>query len=147
MQNGLREGRAPDIDIYLEIVLAAMVAAGERLSEQAGGVVPDGGADDPRPLDDPVHDLESRVAERVVRVDEPVEERVGRDRIVRRKVEHGAVVVAAGDLEVHGEDEGFQGSAGGLGLAEGGDDAVVGSGEEVVELAGGAEPVDAGRAE
>lgn len=82
-----------------------MVPTVERLTQQTRRVVPNRRFDDPRALDDPVDDLEPAVAERVVAVDEAVEERTGRDGVVGREVEDRAVVFAPRDLEIDGQDK------------------------------------------
>lgn len=81
-------------------------------------MVPNRGFHDPRTFHDPIHDLEALVTEGVVPVDEPVQERSDRDWFVGREVENRAVVLSAGDLEIHGEDEGFEGLAERVGFAE-----------------------------
>lgn len=107
-QNRRRDRRAAYIDVDLEVVIASVVIARQRLPEEARAVVPNGRFNHPWPFHDPVHDLEPLVPERVVAVYKPVEERSGGDRLLRREVEHRAVVVFARDLEVHGEDEGLE---------------------------------------
>ncbi|KAJ4850482.1 hypothetical protein Tsubulata_022562 [Turnera subulata] len=53
-------------------------------------------------------DEEEKRESRKDAVDEPVEERVGRDGVVGGEVEDGAVLVLTLNLEVNGEDEPFQ---------------------------------------
>lgn len=54
-------------------------------------------------------------------------------------------MISARDLEIDGEDEGFKVPRGGLGPSEGRNDAVVRPGQDMIEAAGGSEPVDSGR--
>lgn len=93
VQDGAGDGGAADVDVDLEVVVALVVAAGEGAAEEARGVVADGGAYEPGPLDDTVGDLEARVAVGVVAVDEAAEQRARRDGRLRREVEHRAVRV------------------------------------------------------
>lgn len=143
MEDRISNCGATDVNIDLKIILPAVVITCERPAEEAGAVIAYGGLDNPRPLDDSIDNFESSVAEGVIAVDEPVEEGGGRDGVVGGKVEDGGVALAAGDLEIDCDDEGFERAAEGVGAAEGGGDAVVRTGEYVVEAGGGAEPVDA----
>ena len=70
-------------------------------------------------------------------MNEPVEERGRRDGVLRREVEHRAVALPPGDLEIDGEDEGFQRTTQILPPLERAHHAVVVAPEEVVEPGGG----------
>lgn len=70
-------------------------------------------------------------------MDEVGEEGAGGHGAVSSKVEDGVVVVAAGDLEVDSEEEGFDGGAAGMGAVEGNGDTIVGWAEDVVEAGWG----------
>ncbi|CAI0438594.1 unnamed protein product [Linum tenue] len=147
MQNRRRDCGARDIDIDLQIVGPPVVIAGERLPQQARAVIPDRLLHHPGPLHDPIHDLEPLVPVLVVAVDEFVQQAPRGERIWGREVEDRVVRVLPGDLEVHGDDEGFERFPLRLGPAEGLGDAVVGPAHDVLELGGGPDPVHPGGGE
>nr|GMD26514.1 peroxidase 46-like [Ipomoea batatas] len=130
-----------------KVVRASVIVAIESSAEDAGGVVSDGGFDDPGTFNDPVHDLEPAIPVRVVSVDEPVEQRSRLERrvVARGEVEHGAVVLTPRDLEVHGEHERLPRLPLRLRSPQRVHDTVIGPGQDVVELRAGSEPVHPSR--
>ena len=144
-QNSVGDGTASNVHVNLEVVRSPVIVTRQRLPQQARAVIPHRFFHNPRPLHDPVHQLEPLVPERVIALDEPPQERTGGNRFVREKVEYRAVVLFPWHLKVHSEDEALTGLALGLGLAEGLAHTVVGPTKDVVELRLRFEPVHSGR--
>ena len=72
VQDRVRDGTAPNVNVNLEVVTPPVVVTRQRFPQQARAVVPNGLLHDPRSLHDPVHQLEPLVPEPVVAIDEPV---------------------------------------------------------------------------
>lgn len=119
-----------------------MVAASHPLTEQARAVSPHRRLQNPRSFHDLIHEFEPAIAILIRSVDEIVEQRIRADRLAfpAREVENHGVVLAAGDLEIHRDDEGLRRALRG---AERVHDAVVAARKEVVELAVGSHPINA----